>query len=83
MGTGPRLLRAAKLGFGKWLQRRTERGEPEGKASPRMGSLPFFFPRRSVAVEPAGYSSPPGRGFPGARAAGAAAAGGVPGPLAL
>lgn len=41
MGTGPRQLRAANLGFGKWLQRGTERSEPE-EGVPEDGVPPFF-----------------------------------------
>lgn len=48
-----------------------------------MGSLPSFFPRRWVAVKPARYISLPGHRLLGARAEGAVAAGGAPGPLAL
>lgn len=46
MGTGPRQLWAANLGFGKWLQRCTERGEPEGRRPRGWG--PSFLSFRGV-----------------------------------
>lgn len=82
MGTGPRQLRAANLGFGKWLQRGTERGEPEGRRPCGWGSSLLSLQGARWQWSRPGTARFPAAWLSGARAAGAAAAGGAPGPLA-
>lgn len=65
MGTGPRLLRAAKLGFGKWLQRRTERGEPEGRRPRGWGPSLLSFLGALWQWNRLGIARLPAEGFPG------------------
>lgn len=65
MGTGLRQLWAANLGFGKWLQRCTERGEPEGRRPRGWGpSLLSFRGVRWQWSRP-GTSRFPATGSPG------------------
>lgn len=65
MGTGPRQLRAANLGFGKWLQRGTERGEPEGRRPRGWGPSLLSFRSARWQWSRSSTSLFPATGFPG------------------